>query len=66
VTTRDPLAGMPEDIRLDFDMAPRPLREAYQRWFVQRPNKAAAHRDTWPAFKAGWANFAAAVSRLAG
>lgn len=66
MTGRDPLAGMPDDIRADFEMANRQLREAYFNWFAKRPNKAAAHRDTWPAFRAGWTNFAAAVARLTG
>jgi len=56
---------MPDDIRADFEMANRQLREAYFNWFAKRPNKAAAHRDTWPAFQAGWRNMAAAINKLA-
>ena len=51
---RDPLAGMPVAVRADYDKAPRVVREVYKQWWQDRPDRAAAHRDTWPAFFAGW------------
>lgn len=66
MTTRDPLAGMPEDIREDFSRAPAAVRDAYLIWWANRPNKAAAHRDTWPAYRAGWQDLFAKVASLNG
>jgi len=54
VTTRDPLRGMPPEIRAQYDRAPKALRQAYVQWWTDRPDRAAAHRDTWPAFYGGW------------
>ena len=64
---RDPLAGMPLYIREEYDKAPRVVRETYKQWFVERPDKASAHRDTWPAYYAGWRAHASVtkVSRAA-
>jgi len=54
MSSRDPALGMPDDVREDFAKAPRAMREAYLEWWPERPNRAAAHRDTWWAFAAGW------------
>jgi|307.fasta_scaffold1696853_2 hypothetical protein len=54
VKTRDPLAGMPADIRASFDKAPRACQQAYVAWWPERPEPASAHRDTWDSFLAGW------------
>lgn len=64
-TERDPLAGMRPAQRAEFDKAPKALREAYAAWWVARPDPASAHRDTWPAYAAGWRNAKASASKRA-
>lgn len=51
---RDPLRGMPTELRVEFDRQSRLLREAYLDWWRTRRNTEAAHRDCWPAFLGGW------------
>ena len=55
---------MPADVRLDFDHAPPNVRAAYTTWWAERPNKAAAHRDTWPAYKAAWTTLSSQITRI--
>ena len=63
MTTRDPSWGMPDDVRADFEKAPAHVRDAYLKWWPERANKASAHRDTWPAYKAAWGDLSKMVRR---
>jgi hypothetical protein len=46
--------GMSHDIAAEFARLPRDCRQAYLRFFTERQNRRAAHRDTLEAFAAGW------------
>jgi len=54
---------MPDDVRADFEKAPAHVRDAYLKWWPERANKASAHRDTWPAYKAAWGDLSKMVRR---
>jgi hypothetical protein len=57
---------MPADVRIEFERAPRSVQEAYLAWWAERPNKAAAHRDTWPSFSGGWTALARRIHGILG
>jgi len=55
---------MPDDVRADFSQAPNHVQAAYLKWWAERPNKASAHRDTWPAYKGAWADLSRVMRRV--
>jgi len=53
-TAKDPLRGMPSELRAEFDRLPIRIQHAYVRFRTERVERRGAHRDQLEAFVAGY------------